>query len=89
MGMKNYSKNFLDPSDDFVGGGVGGLVQIDYTVFQVFLDGTVKRGGGHRDGGVMRCSNIQLVIILDKGVTLSNKGHSEALYLGPSEEGVI
>lgn len=57
------SENLLDPGDDFVGRRVGGLIQVDHAVLQVFGDRTVLGSGRNRNRCVMRSSNIQLVII--------------------------
>lgn len=59
-----HSEDLLDPSDDFVGRGIGRLIKVDDTVFEVFRERSTDRGGGHWNRGVMRSSNIQLVIIL-------------------------
>jgi hypothetical protein len=78
MNYKFYSEDLLDPSDDFVGRRVRRLIKVDDTVFEVFRERSTDRGRGHWNRGVMRSSNIQLVIILNKARTFSSKGQSAA-----------
>lgn len=62
-----------------MGGGVGGLVEVDHAVLEIFFQGSVEGGGAHGDRCVMRSSDIQLIIVLNGGSTFNRRGQSSVL----------
>lgn len=58
------SEDSSDPSDDFVGGGVRGLVQIDDTVSDVIFDVALEGRATAGNGGVVTGTNVKLVVVL-------------------------
>jgi len=64
-GGETLQEDFLDPGDDFVGRRVGGLVEIDDTVLDVFFNGSLKRGVTLGDGSVVVGLGVKTVVILD------------------------
>lgn len=62
--LSDIFEQLLDPGDDFVGRGVGGLIQIHNTVLQMFFDGSSEGIRSVRDGGVVSRLDVHLVVIL-------------------------
>jgi ABC-type cobalamin transport system permease subunit len=59
-------ENLLDPRDDFMGTGIGGLIQVDDTVFQVLFERPLERSGSSGNGGIVSGEDIHLVIIFEE-----------------------
>jgi len=57
-------QDFLDPSDDLMGGWVGWLVEVDNTVLLEDINGTVSGRVSARKGSEVRCFHVQLVEVL-------------------------
>ena len=57
------AEDSLYPGDDFVGGGVGGFVEVYYTIGEVGgeLAGEGGRTGG--DGSVVACADVELDLL--------------------------
>ena len=47
------SQDFFDPRYNFVGAGVGRLIEIDDSVFEIFFETPLKRGGAGGNGRVV------------------------------------
>lgn len=61
------TKNTSDPGDNFVGRGVGGLVQVHHTILDIRLDVTLQGAATDGEGRIVPSANIQLVVILRGG----------------------
>lgn len=46
-----------------MGAGIGWLIQVDDSVFEILFKGTLKRSGSKRNRGVMSAEDIHLIII--------------------------
>ena len=62
-----------------VGGGVGGLVEVDDAVAHVVIERALERGVAVGDGGVVPRAHVQLVVVLEqqrsaRGVELGHGG---------------
>jgi hypothetical protein len=61
-----HIEDLLDPGDDLVGAGIGGLVEVDDSVFEVFLDGPLEGGVSGGDGGVVRGEDIHEMVVFEQ-----------------------
>ena len=61
-----HVENFLDPGDDLMRAGIGWLVEVDDTVFKVFLKGSLERGVSGRYGGIVRGEDIHEMIVFEQ-----------------------
>jgi hypothetical protein len=59
-------EDLLDPGDDLVGAGVGGLVHVDDSVLEVLLEGALERSVAGGDGRVVRGEHIHFVVVLQQ-----------------------
>lgn len=59
-------QDLLDPGDDFVGAGIGGLVEVDDTVLQVLLEGPLERGVSGGDGSVVSGEDIHEMVVFEQ-----------------------
>lgn len=64
--MGRAPENSLHPCDDFVGTGVGGLVEVDDTGGDVTLDVALQRRSTARDGGEVAGADKKFVIVLEE-----------------------
>ena len=60
------AQNAFDPGDDLVGGGVGGFVEIDDAIANVFVDGPAKGGVAAGDGGVVAGADVEFIVIFQE-----------------------
>lgn len=58
------TQDTTDPCDNFVGGGVGGLVQVDNTVTDVVVNVALQGRATVGDGGVVAGSDVEFVVVL-------------------------
>ena len=58
-------EDFLDPGDDFVGGWIRRLVQVDHTILLQDVNGSICRRVPARQRGKVRRLDIQLVEVLE------------------------
>ncbi len=56
-----HPQNALDPGDHLVRAGVGRLVEADEAGLQVVGDVSFERRGAVREGGIVVCSDVELV----------------------------
>lgn len=72
----------LDPGDDLMGGRVGGLVEVDDAVFEVFREGAFEGGVTGGDGGVVAGADVEAIVVFEEDGPLRGvDGGSEALRL--------
>jgi hypothetical protein len=57
-------ENLLDPGDDLVGAGIGGLIKVDHSVLEIIFQRALEWGGSCGDRGVVGRKDIHFVIIL-------------------------
>lgn len=55
----------LDPGDDLVGGGVGGLVEVEDAVFEILREGALEGGEAGGDGGVVAGADVEAVVVFE------------------------
>jgi hypothetical protein len=46
-------KDSLYPRNNLMRAGIGGLIQIDNTIFKILFEATLERGGSSRNGSIM------------------------------------
>lgn len=56
----------LDPGDDLMGGRVGGLVEVDDAVFEVFREGAFEGGVTGGDRGVVAGAYVEAIVVFEK-----------------------
>ena len=61
-----HAQDAFDPGDDFVGGGVGGFVQVDHSVGEMFSDGAGEGGGSGWDGCVVGGTDVEVGVVTEE-----------------------
>lgn len=56
----------LDPSDDLVGGRVGGFIEVEDAVLEVLSEGAFERGVTGGDGGVVSGADVETVVVFEE-----------------------
>lgn len=75
------TEDALDPCDNLVGGRVGGLVEVEDTVLEVFGEGSLERGVTGGDRGVVSGADVEAVVVLKEDWPFGGVyGGSEALW---------
>ena len=60
-----YLEDFLDPSYNFMGGRIGGLVQVDHAILLQNINGPVSGRIAAGEGREVRRFHIELIKVLD------------------------
>ena len=80
-------EDLLNPSYDFMTGGISGFVKVDYTVFKMFVYWTLRWGVACVDWSEMMGTYLEFVVVLYvdmcewKGLTFKRRGQSEESVL--------
>jgi hypothetical protein len=59
-------EDFLDPRDNFVGAGIGGFVEVDNSILEVLLEGSLEGRVAGGNWGVVRGEHIHLMVVFEQ-----------------------
>jgi hypothetical protein len=58
-------EDFLDPCDNFMGTGIGGLIKVNHTIFEILFKSSFEWSGSCGDRCIVCGENIHFVIVFE------------------------
>ena len=82
-------EDFLDPSDDLVGGWIRGLVEVDHTVLLEDVDGSVGGRVSARQRREVGCLDVELLEVLHKRASIDRQRQISLVTTRVRQEDIV